>query len=1735
MIISEIYSANANLERVIKFIKNQGANCTLATLQERLRYAETHYEKAIGLNNQLQKLVSDEDRTKTEYFIKDHWNRIDDNFTKLEERTLKLIDDHHLLQQDQQQQQPQAPLPAADNHSLRLPRIEIAQFDGSYDTWQNFHDIFNATVHSNRHLTGAVKMQHLKAALKGDAATIISALTITDANYEIAWNTLKKRYENKRVLISHHLNKLTTMISISQDSLAKLKTMRDTLTVSVDSLKLLQCPADSWGPILIHILVQKFNVPLKKEWERTLAGSNEYPTMDEFNSFLDNQIHMLENLDLHKENEKTEQPSKKQRSAMNAAVKSKVKCHLCEEAHTLSQCEAFKKMSVQDRHKLRKEKQLCYNCLGKNHPTKECTNLNNCRKCDGRHHTFLHYDNRKSDRSSNQEDQNKNEGDNTKYQRPPATLHVETRKTDVMLATAIVGVHAPNGRKTKTRVLIDSGSELSFVSQSLVQMLGLPKSKTDLTISGLSGTALNTIRYVTSFDISNAFKGTLKVSVKAHVLQKITAYQPKQFEPQKYSELRDLSLADPHPAEERRIDILLGADVISMLMRNGLIRLQESGVIAQATILGWILSGPVQPNPKPMLTTQHTTGELQDLLQKFWEIENQSEVTHNTAEEELCEKIFKETTVRDANGRYHVSLPFKSEEAKDTLGESKGIALAAWRRVEKRLAESPKQQEMYDEFLQEYLDSGHMVEIPANTKEAEKFFYIPHHAVFREKSHTTKIRVVYNASSKTKGGVALNDVLCTGPKLQNEIVDVLTNWRQHRFVLMADIKQMFRQIMINPADQKFQCILWRPKGEENIKAFKLKTVTYGTKPAPFLANRVVKALIEEHGNEYPMAVEALDKTIYVDDVLFGADTKEEAIMKRKQVDALLKRGCLELRKWSSNDPSLLPSATECEDKFFIEPEGESEKRVLGLVWSSKEDAFSVQVNTIDNKVITKRNMLSNIAKLYDPLGLLSPFTIRAKVMMQSLWIIQVDWDDTDLPADVQYEWLTICKEMNDLTKLSIPRFIGSGGKAATALLIGFADASKRAYAAAVYLYIQYETGEVKSNLVRAKSKVAPIKTLSIPRLELSAAVELAKLMDTVKTTWLGQIDLCRCYTDSQIVLAWLSKHAANWHTFVANRVSTIQTTLPDVKWAHVPSKLNPADLNSRGIKAEDLVESKLWWNGPELSRLDNLKADEIQDDEPLETHREIHREVCHLVVEEEPDSQLRCSSWQKLVRSYAYCIKYINILRKRVQNRKTTNEDRHPLRNQHEFRTMLQTTKVQWDTLVLSIDHIRRAEMFIVKRLQQIYFKSELDSLQHELPVSKGSPLYPLTPMIDQEGILRVSGRLQYAHIPFHQRHPIILPRCRVTNMLISHFHLKALHGGLQLTLALLREKFWIIHARNRTKAIISKCVKCVRQRAKLGTQLMSPLPQHRTDAVRAFLHTGVDYAGPFQMKNAPGRGQRSHKVWVAVFVCFATRAIHLEVVNSCTTQCFLQAFKCFVARRGLPTDMYSDNGPNFKGTCPELRRMFKAIMRDPVLHNDLANQGVEWHYIPPDAPHFGGIWEAGVKSFKHHFKRMLGQFIPDWEEMRSLLCQIEACLNSRPLTPMKDEASEDLALTPGHFLIGASLKSIPEPSLLDINPNRLSRWETLTRINQTFWKRWRLEYLQTFYTRNKWQEEQPNFQVGDIALLKDDDHPPCNWGLVKVIAVKHGRDGLVREVTVQTKKTVLTRPITKLCKLPVQ
>ncbi len=756
-------------------------------------------------------------------------------------------------------------------------------------------------------------------------------------------------------------------------------------------------------------------------------------------------------------------------------------------------------------------------------------------------------------------------------------------RTAVILATCKALVVSPNMKKYTTRLLIDPGSELTLVSAKLVKEAKLDQLAAVIPIIGVGNQSSSKTLGQTNLTIESCISHK-QVHLRAHILSQITTKIPSvSITDQHWSHLSNLERADPEFLKPGHVEILIGADTLNQILEpSPIIKGQSDEPLAIHTIFGWAFLGPASSQARNLpLRSLHTVtnDELQDILTRFWvqeEIPDKTKSSLSLAEAQ-CEDYYTSTLSRNQEGRYVVRIPLSTEISQ--LGDSRAIAHRCLKRLLKRLDSDETLKQRYMDFMQEYETLGHMVAVPKDAPELQHPYYLPHHGVLREQSTSTKLRIVFNGSCKTTSQVSLNEIQHTGPKIQRDIIDVLLWIRRYKYIFMTDIVKMFRQIQVHQKDWDLQRILWINK-QRNVQAYQLTTVTYGTRSAPYLACRTLKRLVEDERENYPLAVDAILKGSYVDDISGGADSIDQLNTIAQQLNGMCASACLPLDKWKSNiQEFVIPSTSQTKDKSSLHTFDESLSKVLGLSWLSTHDQFTFQSSISESAVITKRSILSEVAQLFDPLGLISPVVIKAKILLQQLWLEKLDWDDQLCPDTVN-QWTKFREDISKLTELRIPRWINLQANSYSVQLHGFSDASQLAMAAVVYLRVTDHKGNSKVTLVCSKTRVAPIKRLTIPRLELSAAVLLAHLIRHTQSTLELQDVPVFLWTDSSITLAWVKNNPMKWKEYVGNRVSTIHQTLPNASWRYTSGKLNPADCASRGLNASQLISHHLWWTGP---------------------------------------------------------------------------------------------------------------------------------------------------------------------------------------------------------------------------------------------------------------------------------------------------------------------------------------------------------------------------------------------------------------------------------------------------------------------------------------------------------------------------------------------------------------------------
>ncbi|XP_018911500.2 uncharacterized protein [Bemisia tabaci] len=1182
---------------------------------------------------------------------------------------------------------------------------------------------------------------------------------------------------------------------------------------------------------------------------------------------------------------------------------------------------------------------------------------------------------------------------------------------------------------------------------------------------------------------------------------------------------RDYTLADPELDRPSEIDILCGVDLLAKILTGDNVPARDS-LMGLGTVFGLVLVGSTSclvtqlppTTPVTLLTALpvHAHTPQPDVIEKFWRLEEVPPPVKSTPEERLAEKIYSETTVQLPDGRYEVNLPFRPDPP--ALGSSLDLARKRMLALERRFESNPKLAEKYRKYMIDFEKDGFMSPVPPNPspEEAPKYF-LAHHGVTKTTNGVTKLRCVFDGSAPSSTGVSLNDTLLAGPALQNDVRDVLLNFRAHPVVFACDIKQMYLRISVTETHRPYQCILWRAHPSEQLRAYYLNTVTFGINCSPFLAIRTLHQLARDHGHKYPNAAKILLESVYVDDVNGGGPTIRVAKEHLEELIALLALGGFFLRKWSASHPEILENlpADHLECPIIDENDESPRFSILGVQWAPKLDCFTYVIN-LKPHAATKRGILSMLASIYDVCGWIAPVTFTAKSLMQEIWKLKLSWDER-VPDEIWQLWSNFCRELPALRKVLIPRCLYVSAEYFE--VHGFCDASQLGYSALLYLRSSPSPdSEALVNLVTAKTKVAPLRQVTLPRLELCAADLLVQLFHATLPKLQEKFGAENFYawSDNTTVLHWINTESHTLKTFIANRVARIQE-LENVTWRHVRSADNPADVATRPMVPSELPSNELWWHGPPWLSLPHSEWPEEPLGAPDLDAMEFKKEMAPppaldaLIALPRPTIIPDLSSWDKIVRVICYIFRFIH-----------------------------RSRKIPCCKGPLDLTEVRTAEIWIVKFIQAEHFSDDVKLLQREPNALCSLRTQKLTPFLDKDGLLRVGGRLHNADITLNARHPLLLPcKDKLVRLLVEKYHAVNLHPGPQLLQALISQKYWVLAGRSLFRSVVHKCVHCFRARPSNAVPLMGSLPAPRVQPSAPFERTGVDYAGPFSVKLHSNRTARTVPAYVSVFVCLVTKAVHLEVVDGLSTPEFIAALQRFIARRGNPCLIMSDNGTNFVGAANVFARIMKSA--DPALQEFFLKNNIRFENIPPSNPTSGGLWEAAVKSMKSHLKRTIGNERLYAAEFLTLICRIEAMMNSRPLTPMSSDPNDFRPLTPGHFLIGRPLCCPPEPIYFDQDMSRLRRWELVNGMFQAIWRRWSVEYMHTLQPRGKWVKEAPNLEVGTLVLIKDDNLPPLEWKLGRVLDVYPGKDKRVRVASVKTISGTYERPVLKLYPLPQQ
>ncbi|XP_062713797.1 uncharacterized protein LOC134290638 [Aedes albopictus] len=768
---------------------------------------------------------------------------------------------------------------------VRLPQIKLQTFNGAVDDWLSFRDLFTSLIHTKAELPEVEKFHYLKGCLLGEPKNLIDPLPLTEANYQVAWNLLLKRYDNCKVLKKRQIQSLFKLPALQRESVTELHGLLEGFERIVQTLDQVVQSRDYKDLLLVNFLTTRLDPVTRRSWEEQSA-SKDQDSVKDLTDFLHRRVRILESMPskpTDKNPSQVQAPTKPKaasvKSSYSTVQSSAGRCVLCKDSHLLYQCTGFQRLTVMERDTVLKANGLCRNCFKLGHQARDCQSRYSCRKCKGRHHTLVCFRSdqdgkvippTKVNNTNPKETQGSSNGASTSQMANLAATDTvvsnvaQQISSQVLLATAIILLEDDEGNRFPARALLDSGSESNFITQSLSQRMRVQRNNVDVSVLGIGQSASRVKHCILATVLSRNTEFSRQMEFL--VLPKVTVNLPTTtVNTEGWSIPSGFVLADPSFFQPNTVDVVLGIECFFDLFHTGRrVSLGERLPTISETVFGWVIGGGISNSQHSLRVNCNvsSSNNLEDLIERFWKCEELESSKAYSKEERKCEDLFRNTVQRSEEGRYTVALP-KNDEMIARIGESRNIALRRLLATERRLARDTSLAKQYSSFMEEYLLLSHMEKV--TNEDSTSRCYLPHHPVVKEASTTTKVRVVFDASCKTSTGISLNDCLLCGPTTQEDLRSIILRCRMKQIMMVADVEKMFRQILLRQEDRPLQCILWRSSSTEDVSAYELCTVTYGTKSAPFLATRTLNQLALDEEHRFPLAAKAIHEDTYVDD------------------------------------------------------------------------------------------------------------------------------------------------------------------------------------------------------------------------------------------------------------------------------------------------------------------------------------------------------------------------------------------------------------------------------------------------------------------------------------------------------------------------------------------------------------------------------------------------------------------------------------------------------------------------------------------------------------------------------------------------------------------------------------------------------------------------------------------------------------------------------------------------------
>ncbi|XP_058828571.1 uncharacterized protein LOC131688382 [Topomyia yanbarensis] len=1610
---------------------------------------------------------------------------------------------------------------------------ELPTFSGHPEDWPIFISSFEQST-ATCGFSEAENLIRLQRSLKGFALESVRSSLLLPSGVPHVIQILRTLYGRPELLIRSLLEKIKCVPAPRHDRLETIMEFGLAVQNLVDHLAAAQQESHLSNPVLMQELVEKLPGSLRLDWA-VYKNRDAVPTLRTFGSFMSRLVTAASevtfdlpcigttnkgdrpraraHIQTHSVDSASSPPST---NSFATNRKPGRPCAVCDrEGHRVAECSKFNTMSVDQRWQLIQQKGLCRTCLN-SHGKWPCRSWQGCNieNCRLKHNSLLH------------------QSSSTSYPINGSATVPYSSETMFPVFRMIPVVLYGQERAITIFAFIDEGSSLTLLEKTVAEQLGVTGQSEPLTLRWTGNvTREESLSQRVQLKIAGMSGRTRHKLVNARTVTSLIL-------PSQALRYRELAQMFPHlrglPLEDYELiqpKLLIGLDNLHLGVPLKVRQGQPGEPIAAKCRLGWGIYGCVA-NATNALVNFHIAAVtdpdrlLNEQLRDYFTLDTMATVNPvqniESEEDQRARRLLKDTTRRTGSG-FETGLLWKTDNF--NFPDSYPMAKRRLQSLEKRLEKHPQLKECVREMIAEYEKKGYAhkaSDVELTTTDSKRVWYLPLGVVINPKK-PGKVRLIWDAAAKIND-VSLNSQLLKGPDLLTPLPTVLSQFRQFPIAVCGDIKEMFHQIKIREQDRQSQRFLWRDNPTDRPQIYVMDVATFGSTCSPASAQYVKNINAAEFACQYPRASEAIQKRHYVDDYLDSFQTIQEATEVIEEVKTVHSRGGFELRNFRSNSIDVLRGIGETPaegSKYLLLERNESAESVLGMRWIPKDDAFTytfalrgdLQPILADGHTPTKREVLKILMSLFDPLGFIGFFLIHGKILMQDIWASGSDWDD-QINADLYQRWKRWTDLFPQLDSIRIPRcyFRPPFPKDIHHLQVHvFVDASEAAYSCVAYFRLPTETG-IEVSLIGAKSKVAPLKPLTVPKLELKAAVLGVRYLESIQNYHTFEIKQRYLWTDSTTVLAWITSDHRRYNKFVAFRVGEILSSTDQKEWRWLPSKLNAADEATKWNSGPNLQSDGVWFTGQSFLRKPESMWPEPK---PASTTREESLNIHHQNSPTPLVSVARFSQWSRLQRTMAFVLRFLSNLH----------------RKKHDLELQLG---------ILQQDELKSAEELLWKLAQAETYPEEIALLkptqgdpgaEHAI-VAKSSPLYKTWPFLDRHGVLRMRSRGgAAAFAPFEAKYPAILPKQHPTTFLITDwYHRRFRHANRETIVNEMRQRFEIARLRVLIHKVTNNCCWCQVARTIPRVPAMAPLPQFRvTPCIRPFTFVGLDYFGPVLVR--VGRSQV--KRWIALFTCLTIRAVHMEVVHSLSTESCIMAVRRFVARRGPPAEFHTDNATCFQGASRELQD--EIASRNNALALTFTSAQTRWKFIPPATPHMGGAWERLVRSVKVAIGSILdAPRKPDDETLETIIYEAEAMVNCRPLTYIPLQSANQEALTPNHFILGSStgVKILPTEPVTSAATLR-SSWKLAQFITNEFWKRWVKEYLPVITRRCKWFENTKDLQVGDLVLVVG-GAARNQWIRGKIEEVICGRDGRVRQALVKTTTGIVRRSAVQLAVLDV-